>query len=67
MDDFGLRPRIGFDRDEAPMAVFIESVGASVRYVATSSNRSLGAYVGHQLQGLRPGDIVRIIITGGGG
>ena len=60
----GLPAILNFDRDEAPMAVFAESVDASVRYVESSYNRSLGAYIGNQLQGLNPGDVVRIVIRG---
>jgi hypothetical protein len=66
LDKSGLPPKLKFDRDEAPMAVFQESVNASVRYVESGPNRSLGAYVGRKLLGLNPGDVVRITISGGG-
>jgi hypothetical protein len=56
----GLPTKPGYDRDEAPTAVFKESEGASVRYVKVNPNRSLGGYTGRQLEGLSPGDRVRI-------
>lgn len=60
MQKSGLSPKAGYDRDEAPMAVFKESENASVRYVEVNPNRSLGGYFTHQLRGLSPGDTVRI-------
>ena len=60
MQRSGLAPKAGYDRDEAPMAVFKESEGASVQYVELTPNRSLGGYIGSQLRGLSPGDTVRI-------
>jgi hypothetical protein len=44
------------------MAVFQESGNASVRYVDSNSNRSLGAYIGWNLRGLNSGGLVRIIL-----
>jgi len=64
MENSGLPPIAKLDRDEAPMAVFQESVNASVRYIDQNSNRSLGAYVGWNMRGLNPGDVVRIILEG---
>lgn len=64
MTNSGLKAISNFDRDEAPMAVFQESVGASVRYVTKTFNRSLGAYIGINTRGLSPGDVVRIIVKG---
>jgi hypothetical protein len=60
MQKSGLSPKAGYDRDEAPMAVFKESENASVRYVEVNPNRSLGGCFAHQLRGLSPGDTVRI-------
>lgn len=60
MENSGLPTKAGFDRHEAPMAVFKESAGASVGYADSSSNRTPGAYVGWQLRGLEPEAIVRI-------
>jgi len=65
LDRSGLPSILKFDRDEAPIAVFKESVEASVRYVESGPNRSLGAYIGRRLLGLSPGDVVKIVITGG--
>jgi hypothetical protein len=62
MQKFGLGPRQGYDRDEAPGAVFLESENASVQYVDRNSNRSLGGYFRQQLDGLSPGDIVQVNI-----
>lgn len=56
----GLPARSDLDRDESPMAVFKESENASVRYVEVGPNRALGQYIGRQLRGLNPGDVVRI-------
>lgn len=56
----GLPARSDYDRDESPMAVFKESENASVRYVEIGPNRTLGQYIGSQLRGLTPGDVVRI-------
>ena len=50
----------GYDWDESPLAVFKESESASVRYVEIGHNRSPGQYIGRQLRGLNPGDVVRI-------
>lgn len=51
----------GKDRDEYPPAMFKEGgTGASVRHIAPSDNRSAGACIGQQCQGLKDGDKVRI-------
>lgn len=62
MQKFGLGTKTGYDRDEAPPAVFKESEDASVRYVDVHSNRSLGGYFRQELDGLSPGDTVQINI-----
>lgn len=46
-------PRMsGFDRDEWPMAMFVEGGnGASVRYISPSDNRGAGSAIMHALKG----------------
>ncbi len=51
--------RSGFDREEAPAAVLRKKVDASVMYVPSSENRSAGASLGNQIEGLCDGVRVR--------
>jgi hypothetical protein len=61
----GLSARPDLDRDESPMAMFLEGTGASVRYVDIHSNRSLGAFIANALDDLPDGSYIRIYVTGG--
>jgi hypothetical protein len=55
-----------YPRDEAPPAMFLESEGASVRYVDQHSNASLGAYFGNLTDPLKTdGQHVQFELTGG--
>lgn len=57
----GVAVRSEFDRDEYPMALFLEGgAGADVAYLEGPDNRGTGSYVGWQLRGVPDGAEVRI-------
>lgn len=51
----GIPTMPGMDRDEYPPATFAESVGASVRHISKSDNRSAGGQMTSQLAGATEG------------
>lgn len=51
----GVARRVGLDRDEYPWALAEYAKPPSIKYVDPTSNRSLGAYIRHQLSGLPDG------------
>ena len=51
------------DRDEYPPAIFLEGgIGASVRHIPLSDNRSAGAQMRNQLRGARDGCIITMTV-----
>ncbi len=51
----GIETKKGFDRDEAPPAMFKESSNSSVKYINPSDNRGAGSCIGNQCRGLPDG------------
>lgn len=59
----GIKARPEYDRDEWPMACFIEGGhGADVWYIDRSDNRGAGANIGWQMRGIPDGSPVRLRI-----
>ena len=60
----GVPTKLGFDRDEWPMAMFSEGgKGADIRYINPSDNRGAGSAIGNALKEYPDGTIVKIIIA----
>lgn len=61
----GIPTKVGYDRDEWPMAMCEEGgEGADVAYVPYSDNRGSGAWVGNRLEEYTDGTRVRFVISG---
>jgi RHS repeat-associated protein len=60
----GIPTKIGFDRDEWPMAMFKEGgSGASIRYINPSDNRGAGSSIGSALSDLPNGTVIKIVVV----
>lgn len=59
----GIKTRPEYDRDEWPMACFIEGgVSADVCYIDRGDNRGSGSNIGQQMRGIPNGSIIRLRI-----
>ena len=59
----GTESKKGLDRDEWPMAMFVEGgVGADIEHISPGDNRGAGASIGAALRQCDEGDKVKIII-----
>lgn len=59
----GIPTKKGYDRDEFPMAVCLEGgKGANVKYISPKDNRGAGAWMGNQLEDVKDGQKVRIVV-----
>lgn len=59
----GIPTRDGFDRDEYPFAVCAEGgLGADVRHVPSSENRSHGGWLGNALEAWPDGTVLIVIV-----
>lgn len=59
----GIKTRPEYDRDEWPMACFIEGgVGADVCYIDRGDNRGSGSNIGQQMRGIPDGSVIRLRI-----
>lgn len=59
----GIKTRPEYDRDEWPMACFIEGgAGADVCYIDRGDNRGSGSNIGQQMRGIPNGSMIRLRI-----
>lgn len=59
----GIKTRPEYDRDEWPMACFIEGgAGADVCYIDRGDNRGSGSNIGQQMRGIPDGSVIRLRI-----
>lgn len=59
----GIKTRPEYDRDEWPMACFIEGGnGADICYIDRGDNRGAGSNIGQQMRGIPDGSVVRLRI-----
>ena len=66
LQESGLAPKIGYDRDEFPYATTKEGgKGAAVNYVPLIENRSHGGYLGAfiRFNHLKTGDIIQVVLV----
>lgn len=58
-----IQTRMGYDRDEYPMAMCEEGgAGADIEYITPSDNRGAGSWVSHQLSDYPDGTKVLFVV-----